>query len=226
MGRGGFEIRHTFQSRNVDQDAAGEDAILYVVDRVFRVSFLEHRFRIRRIAVIEDSVRMDVGQRIEVRMGNPVVIDRDSVLPDRQHGVLIRIPIVNSLNSINVPCEGDREALLYESRRLPSLGRRNQVQGSDLVVLAPSFPVRKLHLPAFVFRLCDSAAGGGASRSGKTACPLPALQPAIQAEKFSSSLLPVNSPISQLLPQTIFLPQKLVVCWNQRIVPTTNPTRR
>ena len=67
------QIRHTLEPRNVDQDAAREDPVLEIDDRVPRMAAcLHHRGRVWFVAVVENAVVVDVRQRVEVGMSDAV----------------------------------------------------------------------------------------------------------------------------------------------------------
>ena len=65
--RSRFEIGHALQPWNVNEDAARDDAVLDVVDRILLMTLLDHRVCVRRVAVVEDALLVDVGERIEMR---------------------------------------------------------------------------------------------------------------------------------------------------------------
>ena len=85
-----------------------------------------------------------------MRVGNPVVGDPDPIVPNRKHLDVVRVGIVDRLDRIGVACQGYRKSLLHETCRLLSLLGRNQVEGPDLVVLAPASPIGKVRLPTIV----------------------------------------------------------------------------
>jgi len=88
-------------------------------------------------------------------MRDAVVADGDLILPDAKHLDLVGKRIVDGLDGIDVGRHRHRESLLHEGRRLAPFGRRDQIEGADLIVLAPAPPIGELFLPAFVFRFAD-----------------------------------------------------------------------
>ena len=126
------------------------------------MTLFRDRRRIRRVAVVEHAVGIDVRKRVEMGVRDAVIAHRNPIRPDPEHGVLIRIRIVDGLQGVGVAGQRDGKTLLHQGGRLPALRRRDEIQRPDLIVLAPPSPVRKLLLPAIVFRL-----GHNAIRSGR-----------------------------------------------------------
>jgi len=102
-----------------------------------------------------------VRERIEMRVGNTMERDSNPVGSKSKHRVLVWIGIVDRFFGVDVCGERDREPLLDECERLPPLGRRNQVQGPDLIIFAPASPVRELGLPPLELRSGDGVRGSG-----------------------------------------------------------------
>ena len=148
-----LQVRHAPQPRDVDEDAARHDAALQVVDGVLLVPVLDHGVGVRRIAVVEDAVVVDVGERVEMGMGDAVVLDRDSVRADPDHLVLVGRRVVDGLDGVGVAGQGHGDAVLDQRHRLQALRGGDEVHRADLVVGAPPPPVGQLRLPPLVLRL-------------------------------------------------------------------------
>ena len=156
--RAGLQIVDAFQPRDVHQHAAGEDAVAQVIDRVLLgAAFLLHLFPGEAIPhlPVEEAVR----EAVEMRVGVAVIVDGEPIggagrgrLGDH---VLVGREVVFSLDRVDVGRQRHRDPVLDERGRLPALGRGDQVQRADFVVLAPAPPVRELGLPALVLRFRD-----------------------------------------------------------------------
>src|SRR4029434_8098919 len=82
----GLEILHSPKLRNVDKDAAREDSILEVVNRVLcmGVGFL-HLLGIRLVPVIEHAVIVDMRKRVEMSVCDSVERHANTISAKRQH---------------------------------------------------------------------------------------------------------------------------------------------
>src|SRR5437762_7515961 len=75
-----LEIFHALELWDVDENAAGEDSILEIENRVFRVAVgLLHLFRVRRVAVVKYAVVVDVRERVEMSMRDSVKRHTDPI---------------------------------------------------------------------------------------------------------------------------------------------------
>ena len=160
-----LQVRHALQPGDVDEDAAGHDAALQVVDGVLLVPVFHDGVGVGRVAVVEDAVVVDVGEGVEMGVGDAVIPDGDAVRADADHLVLVGIGVVDGLDGVGVAGQRHGYAVLDQGHRLQPLGGRDEVQRPDLVVGAPPPPVGELRLPLFVLRLGDrTIVTGGLSR--------------------------------------------------------------
>src|SRR6266581_2874602 len=91
-----LEIFHRLELRDVDEYPAGEDSILEIVNRVFRVPVgLLHLFRVRLVAVVKYAVVVDVRKRVEMSMRYSVERDADPIGSECEHLVLIRLWVID-----------------------------------------------------------------------------------------------------------------------------------
>ena len=87
-----------------------------------------------------------------------------------------------------------RHSLLHERQCRPALGRRNQVERSQLIILAPSAPVGQRCLPGFVLRLGHERTGPTNSweaASSESAAAMPMEQTRIEtALRIAALMMP------------------------------------
>ena len=124
-----------------------------------RMPVLRHHGGIRRIAVVEDAVEVDMCEGIEMRMRDAVIADRDAIGTNPVHRDLVRIGIVDCFYGIDVSGQRHGDAIFHQTGRLLALRRRDQVQRANLIVFSPASPVRERLLPLFVFAVGDDVAG-------------------------------------------------------------------
>ena len=116
----------------------------------FACPLREDRGLLRLVAVVEHALLVDVGERVEVRVGDAVITHGDPVGGDALHRDLVRLRIVDGLYGIGVRGQRHGHAVADERGSLPPLLGRDEVQRADLVGRAPAPPVGQLRLPARV----------------------------------------------------------------------------
>ena len=125
---------------------------------------LHHAAGVGLVAVVENAVVVDVRQRIEVGMRHAMRYDSHAVGADRDHVVFERIGVVDRLFGVGNSRERDGDPLLHESRSLTPLGRRDQVERAQLIIVAPASPVRMFLLPPLEVGARDLLRGSGCTR--------------------------------------------------------------
>ena len=161
--RSRLQVFDSLQPRDVDQDAAGHDAVLEVVNRIPAVAAaLRDGIRIRLVPVVEHTVVRDMRQRIEVGVRIAVIPDLVLIDPHAQVCVPERPGRVRGFLRRHVPRQRDHEAFFREGHRLFSFRRRDQIDGSYLIIRAPASPVGQLFLPPLGILFRDDAIRSGA----------------------------------------------------------------
>ena len=159
-----LEVVDPFQPRDVDQDTASEDPVLEPVDAQGAATVGLHG--VLRDPVVQLAVAPGVAERIEMRVDEPVIVDgvgvrRSGAATDAAHLLTPRAAVVNRLDLLRVTCERDRNTIPDQGDRFLPLLCRDEIQGAQLVVGAPTPPVRQLLDPGFERRFGHGPGLGG-----------------------------------------------------------------
>ena len=169
--RPGLEVRHAFQPRNVEEDAACHDAFLEDGDPELRAAAVSADHVLEEEAVVQLPIVRDVAESIEVREDRPVkadflLLDGDPALAEDVDLMRQRIGDVDRLLHRGVVRKRDRFCRLHERQRLLALGRCDQIRGTQLIVLPPSTRVRELGHPTLELLFAGSTVVHGGALSG------------------------------------------------------------
>ena len=136
----------TQELRNVEQDAAGDDAVAQVMNAQLDRPMCRHR--LRGVAVVEVALMEDVAQRVEVAGGESVrgegeVVGAVALGGGARHVVGHRGRIVGGGGGVERP--GARDPATGPDQRRGRHGDlgRDEVQGTQLIVGTPATPVRQ-----------------------------------------------------------------------------------
>ena len=143
------------QPRDVDQDAARDDAVLQILDAELRAALLGVDVG-ARVAVVGLLLVEDVAQRVDVAVRVAVIRDAVGVGGEAAvHRVLERARVVGRGFGERIVRQRDGDAVLGERERLPPLRLGDQVRRAELIVGSPASPV--LHLVEHLIELLGVA---------------------------------------------------------------------
>ena len=171
--RAGLQVREAAEPRDVDQHAAGDDALFQVLDAQFRRAG-GGDLRLRE-AVVHPARVEHVAQAVDVRVRQAVVRDlvgvghgeAGVVRPRPVDHVEERRTVVHRLLLLDVAGEGDRHPGTDQRHRRLALGRRHEVERAELVVGSPAAPVRELDQGLLEVRTAPSRGGPRRVLSGR-----------------------------------------------------------
>src|SRR5262245_6020040 len=159
----GCVVRHARRAamaRDIEHDGAGHDALGPVLDRpepgalerdlLLRIAPVPHRVVVPGVAE-----RVDVGRRDAVVVDAVVVRGEAALAPRmRAHEMVSRQRVVGAGIFRKRPAQRDATPGAHELGCRRALRRCDEVDGAELIVLAPAAPVAPLPDPALHFLLC------------------------------------------------------------------------